>query len=87
MKPRCERFEDDPVFTGLVDSLLSVRTALWQEYLKLHKLLIRVVGREEVCRRFTRVPGVGPVTALTYYASVDDPARLPSREPLARTLD
>lgn len=66
---------DDPVLTGLVDSLLSVRTALWLEYLKLHKLLIRVVGREEVCRRFTRVPGVGPVTALTYYASVDDPAR------------
>jgi transposase len=66
---------DDPVLTGLVDSLLSVRRALWQEYCKLHKLLIRVVGREEVCRRFTRVPGVGPVTALTYYASVDDPAR------------
>lgn len=66
---------DDPVLTGMIDSLLIVRAALWQQYCKMHKLLIKVVGRDEVCRRFTRVPGVGPVAALTFYASVDDPAR------------
>lgn len=67
--------EDDPLLTGMVDSLLIVRAALWQQYCKMHKLLIKVVGRDEVCRRFTRVPGVGPVAALTFYASVDDPSR------------
>lgn len=70
-----EHLADDPVLTGMVDSLLIVRAALWQQYCKMHKLLIKVVGREEVCRRFTRVPGVGPVAALTFYASVDDPGR------------
>lgn len=66
---------DDPVLTGMVESLLNVRATLWEHYLKLHKLLLQVVGREEVCRRFVAVPGVGPVAALSFYASVDDPKR------------
>ena len=29
----------------------------------------------EVCRRFMEIPGVGPLCALTFFASVDDPHR------------
>jgi transposase len=34
----------------------------------------KTVGRDELCRRFCRIPGVGPVAALTYKAAIDHPA-------------
>ena len=66
---------DDPVLIGMVEGLLRVRATLWVEYCALHKLLVRIVARDRVCRRFLDVPGVGPVTALSFRASVDDPHR------------
>lgn len=66
---------DDPVLTGMVEGLLKVRAVLWTEYCALHKLLVKIVSRDEVCRRFLSVPGVGPVTALSFRPSVDDPHR------------
>ncbi|WP_419906477.1 IS110 family transposase [Hoeflea sp.] len=66
---------DDVVLTGMVEGLLKVRSVLWVEYCALHKLLVKIVGRDPVCRRFLAVPGVGPVTALSFRASVDDPHR------------
>src|SRR5262249_37989488 len=41
----------------------------------LHGRLLAVVRDDEVCRRLMTVPGVGPVVALTYRATVDVPAR------------
>ena len=60
--------------------------ALWTEYKRLHTLLVQVVGRDELCRRFCGIPGVGPVAALTFKAAIDDPARLPNRRPSAPIL-
>jgi transposase len=36
--------------------------------------LLAIVRDDEVCRRLMTVPGVGPVVALTYRATVDVPA-------------
>jgi transposase len=41
----------------------------------LHRRLLAVVRDDEVCRRLMTAPGVGPVVALTYRATVDVPAR------------
>ena len=43
----------------------------------LHRRLLAIVRDDEVCRRpmSTTTPGVGPVVALTYRATVDVPAR------------
>jgi transposase len=41
----------------------------------LHRRLLAVVRNDDVCRRLMTVPGVGPVVALTYRATVDVPAR------------
>jgi transposase len=41
----------------------------------LHRRLLAVVREDEVCRRLMTVPGVGPVVALTFHATVDVPAR------------
>src|SRR3954447_1763521 len=41
----------------------------------LHRRLLAVVRGDDVCRRLMTTPGVGPVVALTYRATVDVPAR------------
>ena len=55
--------------------MLRARAALWQEYLRLHKVVITVVRGDELCQRFMRIPGVGPISALAYKTAVDDPQR------------
>ena len=65
----------DAMLAALTEPVLRARAALWSEYTKLHALLVRIVGRDELCRRFMAVPGVGPVVALTFKTTVDDPAR------------
>ena len=40
----------------------------------LHRRLLAIVRDDEVCRRLMTTPGVGPVVALTYRATVDVPA-------------
>lgn len=66
---------DDALTAELMDCMLVARAALWRQYLKLHDLVVRIVARHELCRRYMRIPGVGPVTALTFVTAIDDPAR------------
>ena len=66
---------DDPLTAELMDCMLAARAAIWREYLKLHELVVRIVGQHELCRRYMRIPGVGPITALTFVTAIDDPAR------------
>lgn len=74
---------DDQLSSGLMDCMLRARAALWVEYVKLHKLVLHIVARDELCRRFLDIPGVGPVTALTFVTAIDDPTRFKrSRCPL-----
>lgn len=65
----------DPVLTALCDAMLRARAALWNEYTRLHKLVVQVSLKDEVCQRFMAIPGVGPVTALAFKGAVDDPNR------------
>jgi transposase len=59
----------------LVEPLLIVRRALREQIVLLHRRLLAIVREDEVCRRLMTTPGVGPVVALTYRATVDLPAR------------
>jgi transposase len=59
----------------LVEPLLVVRRVLREQIGALHRRLLAIVRDDEVCRRLMTVPGVGPVVALTYRATVDVPAR------------
>ena len=67
--------EGFPRLAAIVDPLLSIRRVMRQQLAILHKMLLDVVREDPVCRRFMTVPGVGPVVALTYRASVDQPHR------------
>src|SRR5262249_33536200 len=70
-----ERVENLPDLAALVDPLLVVRGVLRHPLGTLPRRLLAVVRDDEVCRRLMTVPGVGPVVALTYRATVDVPAR------------
>ena len=59
----------------LVEPLLIVRRVLREQIGILHRRLLVIVRDDDVCRRLMTVPGVGPVVALTYRATVDVPAR------------
>jgi transposase len=59
----------------LIEPLLVVRRVLREQLDILHRRLLAIVRDDEVCRRLMTVPGVGPVVALTYRATVDVPAR------------
>jgi transposase len=70
-----ELVENSPDLAVLVEPLLAVRRVLREQLGILHRRLLAVVRDDTVCRRLMTVPGVGPVVALTYRATVDVPAR------------
>ena len=70
-----ELVENLPDLVILVEPLLLVRRVVREQIGILHRRLLAIVRDDEVCRRLMTVPGVGPVVALTYRATVDVPAR------------
>jgi transposase len=70
-----ELVENLPDLTVLVEPLLIVRRVLREQIGILHRRLLAIVRNDDVCRRLMTTPGVGPVVALTYRATVDVPAR------------
>jgi transposase len=70
-----ELIENLPDLAVLIEPLLVVRRALREQFVILHRRLLALVRDDEVCRRLMTTPGVGPVVALTYRATVDVPAR------------
>jgi transposase len=70
-----ELVKDLPDLAALVGPLLIVRRVLREQVVILHRRLLAIVRDDDVCRRLMTVPGVGPVVALAYRATVDVPAR------------
>ena len=70
-----ELVADIPDLAGMVEPLLIVRRVLREQIAVLHRRLLAIVKDDAVCRRLMTIPGVGPVVALTYRATVDVPAR------------
>ena len=63
------------VLAPVTAAMLQARASLRAEYGKMHRLLLRIVREDMVCRRFMTVPGVGAIVAVTYKTAIDDPAR------------
>jgi transposase len=70
-----ELVQNLPDLAVLVEPLLIVRRTLREQIIILHRRLLAVVRDDDVCRRLMTTPGVGPVVALTYRATVDVPTR------------
>src|SRR6266487_4575841 len=65
-----ELVANHPDLAAIVEPLLIARRVLREQ--------LGVLHRHEVCRRLITTPGVGPVVALTFRATVDVPSRFTS---------
>jgi transposase len=65
----------DPVLAKLTEPLLAIIATMTRELARLTRQVLAVVRDEPVCRRLMGVPGVGPLTALAFRATIDRPDR------------
>ena len=73
----------DALLARALVPLLDARTVLYKTYLKLDNAVKAIVRSDPICQRLMSVPGVGPVTALTFKVGVDDPGRFRSSRNVA----
>jgi len=59
----------------MIEPLLEVLATMLREFTKLTKQVLIVVRGEPVCRRLMSALGVGPLTALAFRATIDQPER------------
>lgn len=67
--------QDRSELSAAVDPLLKAREAVEQQIADLDRKVLRLARNNAQVRRFMTAPGVGPVTALCFLATIDDPAR------------
>jgi transposase len=70
-----ELIEDRPELTAAVVPLLKTREVIERQIADLDRKVLRLARNNTQVRRFMTVPGVGPITALCYLATIDDPTR------------
>ena len=66
---------DDPLILPLVTPLLAILATMLEQFDRLTRQVLTIVRGEAVCRRLMSVPGVGPITALAFRATIDEPER------------
>jgi transposase len=60
---------------AILETMLAILETMLAELARLTKQVLALARNEEVCRRLMTVPGVGPITALTFRATIDRPDR------------
>ncbi|KXF77858.1 transposase [Paramesorhizobium deserti] len=70
-----ELVEGNLELAEVIEPLLDARRTLREHFAALHRKLLLIVKNDEVCRRLMTIPGVGPVVALAYTATIDIPQR------------
>jgi len=70
-----ELIQDRPELTAAVIPLLKTREVIERQIADLDRKVLRLARNNALVRRFMTVPGVGPITALCYLATIDDATR------------
>jgi len=70
-----ELIESRPELMAAVKPLLEARNAIEQQVDDLDRKVMRLARNDAQVRRFMTAPGVGPITALCFLATIDDPTR------------
>ena len=76
---RVEELALPPALRMVIAPLVELLGPINKQIEALDKELERIVAADEVARRLTTVPGVGPVTATAFVATVDDVTRFRRR--------
>lgn len=78
-----EQLANQPDWAPALLPMLEARTMRYQTFLKLEYAVRAMAKKDTVCQRLMTVPGIGPVTSLTFKVAVDDPARFRSSRTVA----
>jgi transposase len=79
--------EKSPELWEMLEPLVEVRHAALKASEQMRRRMIRQAAIEgHVAKRLMTVPGVGPITATAYVATIDDPRRFRSSEQVAAYL-
>ena len=70
-----ELVDGQAMLETVIGSMLAVRSALQEEFARLHRTLLALVRDDPVCRQLMSVPGVGAIVAITFKSGIDDPTR------------
>ena len=70
-----ELIKDKPALVAVVEPLLKAREVIEQQVADLDRKVMRLARSDDQVRRFMTTPGIGPITALCYLATIDDPTR------------
>jgi transposase len=67
--------EERPILERAILPLLGLREQLKAEITEFDRMFLQMTRDNDTARRLTTVPGIGPITALTFISAIDDPAR------------
>src|SRR6201982_2863002 len=70
-----ELIQDRPELVAVIGPLLKARKAIEQQTDDLDRRILKLGCYDAQFRRFMTVPGIGPITALCFKATIDDPTR------------
>jgi transposase len=70
-----ELIEDRPELEAVIKPLLAARKAIEGQVADLDRKVLKLARHDVQVRRLMTVPGIGPVTALCFKATIDDPTR------------
>ena len=69
-----ELTEDRPELAVAVTPLLSARVAIEQQIADLDRKVMKLARNNAQVQHFMTAPGIGPVTALCFLATIGDPS-------------
>src|ERR1700719_4635499 len=70
-----ELIENRPELVAVIRPLLEARNAVEQQVSELDRKVMKLARHVAQIRPFINAPGVGPITALCFKATIDDPTR------------
>jgi transposase len=70
-----ELIEDRPELEAVITPLLAARKVIEGQIADLDRKVLKLARHDVQVRRLMTVPGIGPVTALCFKATIDDPTR------------
>lgn len=73
-----ETIEGDDALSYALLPMLEARSVLYRTFTEMERRVAAAARNDETCLLLMTAPGVGPVTALSYKAAIDDPARFKS---------
>jgi transposase len=74
-----------PCSRRVIGGMLPARAALWHEFTRLHREMLKIARTDRVCQRLMSAPGVGALVAITYRSAIElnpKAAKVEPRDPV-----